>query len=288
MKDLQREIVPIVDEDFFIVLNHLNAEFDYPVHYHSEYEINLVMGTDGQRIVGDSIEGFEEMDLAMVGPNIGHAWRGDKVEGNHVITIQFSEAFLDMPIISKRLFRPIRQLLIDAKRGIKFSRAAQMKMKDKIIELTRMQGFQTVLSFFSLLNEMANSDRYSLVSTHYDASGTLQNTKSRRIAKVCEYMEQHFHDTICLSDMASLVGMSDTAFSHFFKSKTSMTFIDYLNDMRIAHACQLLSETDQNISEVCYSSGFNNISNFIRMFKKRKQMTPNAYREFINQMLIKY
>lgn len=288
MKDLQREIVPIVDEDFFIVLNHLNAEFDYPVHYHSEYEINLIMGTDGQRIVGDSIEGFEEMDLAMVGPNIGHAWRGDKVEGNHVITIQFSEAFLDMPIISKRLFRPIRQLLIDAKRGIKFSRAAQMKMKDKIIELTRMQGFQTVLSFFSLLNEMANSDRYSLVSTHYDASGTLQNTKSRRIAKVCEYMEQHFHDTICLSDMASLVGMSDTAFSHFFKSKTSMTFIDYLNDMRIAHACQLLSETDQNISEVCYNSGFNNISNFIRMFKKRKQMTPNAYREFINQMLIKY
>lgn len=288
MKDLQREIVPIADEDFFIVLNHLNAEFDYPVHYHSEYEINLVMGTDGQRIVGDSIEGFEEMDLAMVGPNIGHAWRGDKVEGNHVITIQFSEAFLDMPIISKRLFRPIRQLLIDAKRGIKFSRAAQMKMKDKIIELTRMQGFQTVLSFFSLLNEMANSDRYSLVSTHYDASGTLQNTKSRRIAKVCEYMEQHFHDTICLSDMASLVGMSDTAFSHFFKSKTSMTFIDYLNDMRIAHACQLLSETDQNISEVCYNSGFNNISNFIRMFKKRKQMTPNAYREFINQMLIKY
>lgn len=288
MKDLQREIVPIIDEDFFIVLNHPNAEFDYPVHYHSEYEINLVMGTDGQRIVGDSLEGFEEMDLAMVGPNIGHAWRGNKVEGNHVITIQFSETFLDMPIISKRLFRPIRQLLIDAKRGIKFSRAAQMKMKDKIIELTRMQGFQTVLSFFSLLNEMANSDRYSLVSTHYDASGTLQNTKSRRIAKVCEYMEQHFHDTICLSDMASLVGMSDTAFSHFFKSKTNMTFIDYLNDMRIAHACQLLSETDQNISEVCYNSGFNNISNFIRMFKKRKQMTPNAYRDFINQMLIKY
>jgi len=126
------------------------------------------------------------------------------------------------------------------------------------------------------------------VSNHYDASGTLQTTKSRRIAKVCEYMEQHFSDNIYLSDMASLVGMSDTAFSHFFKSKTNMTFIDYLNDMRIAHACQLLSETSLTISEVCYNSGFNNISNFIRMFKKRKQMTPNAYRDFINQMLIKY
>jgi len=288
MKDLHREIIPIVDEDLFIVLNHPNAEFDYPVHYHSEYEINLVMGTSGQRIVGDSIEFFEEMDLAMIGPNIGHAWRGDRVKGNHVITIQFAEALLNMPIISKRLFKPIHQLLVDAKRGVKFSPAAQQKMKDKIIELTRMQGFQTVLTFLSLLNEMANSDRYSLVSNHYDASGTLQTTKSRRIAKVCEYMEQHFSDNIYLSDMASLVGMSDTAFSHFFKSKTNMTFIDYLNDMRIAHACQLLSETSLTISEVCYNSGFNNISNFIRMFKKRKQMTPNAYRDFINQMLIKY
>lgn len=288
MKELQREIVPIVDEDLFIVLNHMDAEFDYPVHYHSEYEINLVMGTSGQRIVGDSIECFEDMDLAMVGPNIGHAWRGDRVKGNHVITIQFSDAFLNMPIISKRLFHPIQRLLLDAQRGLKFSKAAQMKMKDDIIQLTRMQGFQTVLTFLSLLNEMSNSDRYSLVSNHYDTSGTLQTTKSRRIAKVCEYIEQHFRDSICLSEIAALVNMTDTAFSHFFKSKTNMTFIDYLNDMRIAHACQLLSETNQTISEVCYNSGFNNMSNFIRMFKKRKQMTPNSYREFINQMLIKY
>ncbi len=288
MKELQREIVPIVDEDLFIVLNHKDAEFDYPVHYHSEYEINLVMGTSGQRIVGDSIECFEDMDLAMVGPNIGHAWRGDRVKGNHVITIQFSDAFLNMPIISKRLFHPIQRLLLDAQRGLKFSKAAQMKMKDEIIQLTRMQGFQTVLTFLSLLNEMSNSDRYSLVSNHYDTSGTLQTTKSRRIAKVCEYIEQHFRDSICLSEIAALVNMTDTAFSHFFKSKTNMTFIDYLNDMRIAHACQLLSETNQTISEVCYNSGFNNMSNFIRMFKKRKQMTPNSYREFINQMLIKY
>lgn len=288
MKDLQREIVPIVEEDLFIVLNHPNAEFDYPVHYHSEYEINLIIGTSGQRIVGDSIEHFDDMDLALIGPNIGHAWRGDRVKGNHVITIQFSDELLNMPIISKRLFKPIHQLLTDAKRGIKFSRAAQLKMKDEIIGLTRMHGFQTVLAFFSLLNEMSSADRYSLVSNHYDASGTLQTTKSRRITKVCNYMEQHFRDTICLSDLASLVGMSDTAFSHFFKSKTNMTFIDYLNDLRIAYACQLLSETNQTISEICYHSGFNNISNFIRMFKKRKQMTPNAYREFINQMLIKY
>lgn len=288
MKELQREIVPIIDEDFFIVLNQPNANFDYPVHYHPEYEINLVLNTSGQRIVGDSIEAFEGIDLAMIGPNIGHAWRGDLVEGNHVITIQFSEQLVDMALIDKKLFKHIKQLLVDAKMGLKFSKEAQLKMKDMIVGLTHMQGFQTVLAFFSLLNEMAVSDRYYLVSNHYDSSGTLQTTKSRRIAKVCDYMEKNFHSDISLSDVASLVGMSDSAFSHFFKSKTNMTFIDYLNDMRIAHACQLLLETQQTVYEVCYSSGFNNISNFIRMFKKRKNMTPNAYREYMNQMLIKY
>ena len=283
MKDLQREIVPIVEEDLFIVLNHPDAEFDYPMHYHSEYEINLVMGTNGQRMVGDSIEGFEEMDLALIGPNIGHAWRGDRVKGNHVITIQFSDNLLNMPIVSKRQFKPIQQLLIDGKRGLKFSKDAQLKMKDEIIKITHMHGFQTVLTFFSLLNEMSNAERYPLVSNHYDASGTFQATKSSIIAKVFNYMEQHYRDTISLSDMASLVGMSDSAFSHFFKAKTNMTFIDHLNNMRIAHACRLLSDTNQTISEVCYNSGFNNISNFIRMFKKKKQMTPNAYREHIKK-----
>ena len=88
--------------------------------------------------------------------------------------------------------------------------------------------------------------------------------------------------------MAELVGMSDSAFSHFFKSKTNTTFIDYVNSLRIAKACQLLSDTNQTVSEICYSSGFNNMSNFIRMFKKKKQYTPNEYRAFMSQILLKY
>ena len=90
MKDIQKEITPIAADDLFIVLNHPNAKFDYPVHYHPDYEINLVMDTYGSRIVGDSVEAFEALDLIMIGPNLPHAWKGEVVEGNHVITIQFS------------------------------------------------------------------------------------------------------------------------------------------------------------------------------------------------------
>lgn len=288
MKDVIKEITPIAPEDLFIVLDHPDADFDYPVHYHPEYEINLVMNTYGKRIVGDSIEPFEDLDLVMTGPNLAHAWRGEVVKGNHVITIQFSDELLSMPIMSKRLFSNIKKLLVDSQRGICFSKKVQQNVKDKIINITRIQGFQTVLEFLSLLYELSISDRYALVSSRYDMQETILTSKSRRIEKVCNYMKNHFTEDITLADVAQLVGMSDSAFSHFFKGKTNSTFIDYLNNLRITYACQLLVDTSQTVAEICYHCGFNNMSNFIRMFKRKKAMTPNEYRTFISQMLIKY
>ncbi len=287
-KDFQKEIIPIADEDLFVVLNHPDAKFDYPVHYHSEYEINLVMNTLGERVVGDSVRKFGELDLVMTGPNVLHAWRGEIVEGNHVITIQFMEGLRDLPIMNKRLFAPIKQLLADSQRGISFSNQSTILIKEKIIHLTQTKGFQSVLEFFSILYELAMADYTILTSSQYNTADVVMTSKSRRIAKVCAYIEKKCYDSISLSEVSSLVGMSESAFSHFFKKKTGKTFIDYLNNLRIAKACQLLAETSNTIAEICYSSGFNNLSNFIRMFKKRKGMTPNEYRVMMNQMLIKY
>lgn len=288
MKDIQKEITPIAVEDLFIVLNHPNAKFDYPVHYHSDYEINLVMDTYGTRTVGDSEEEFDSLDLVMIGPNIPHAWKGKVVLGNHVVTIQFSDKLLNFPILEKRLFAPIKQLLLESQRGIVFSRQTQQMMKNKIVKLTRMQGFHTVLEFFSILYELSIADRHILVSNQYNTQDTVRTSKSRRIAKVCDYIEKNFEESIRLGDVAQLVNMSESAFSHFFKKKTNCTFIDYITNIRIARACQLLTETSHTVAEICYSCGFNNISNFIRIFKKKKGSTPQEYRMFLQQMLIKY
>lgn len=288
MKDIQKEITPIAAEDLFIVLNHPNAKFDYPVHYHSDYEINLVMDTYGTRTVGDSEEEFNTLDLIMIGPNIPHAWKGEVVEGNHVVTIQFSDKLLNFPILGKRLFSSIKQLLIESQHGISFSEQIQLLMKDKTLKLTKMQGFHTVLEFFSILYELSIADRRILVSNQYDTKDTVRTSKSRRIAKVCEYIDKNIEEPIRLGDVAQLVSMSESAFSHFFKKKTNCTFIDYVTNLRIARACQLLSETTYTVAEICYTCGFNNLSNFIRIFKKKKGSTPQEYRMFLQQMLIKY
>lgn len=288
MKEIQKEITPLSTEDLFIVLNHPSAKFDYPVHHHSDFEINLVMNTFGQRIVGDSIEKFSELDLVMIGANLPHAWKGEKVEGNHVVTIQFSDKIQDYPIFDKRLFQNIKNLLQDSQRGLVFSEKTSIIVRDKILRLTKMQGFQTVLEFFSILHELSVADRRILISNQYDTQDVVRTSKSRRIAKVCDYIENNFSSPIRLNDVAELINMSESAFSHFFKKKTRCTFIDYVNNIRIAKACQMLSETTHNVAEICYACGFNNMSNFIRIFKKKKGSTPNEYRIYIEQMLIKY
>lgn len=287
MKEIQQEITPITHEDLFIILNHPNARFDYPVHCHPEYEINLVMNTRGTRIVGDSTEEFGELDLVMTGPYVPHAWKSPLAQ-NHVITIQFSGDLLDFPILGKRLFMPIRQLLLDSQQGLSFTGAEQLGIRDRVLELTRMQGFQSATAFLMILNALATADRKVLVSNLYDSKHLVHTSKSRRIARVCDYIEKNLCQNIRLADVAKLVNMSESAFSHFFKKRTNISYISYLNNLRIARACHLLASTTLSASEICYACGFNNKSNFIRIFAKKKNMTPIEYREYITQMLIKY
>lgn len=275
MKNIQKEITPISMDDLFIVLNHPNAQFDYPLHYHSDFEINLVINSSGERIIGDSLQEFGLLDLVMIGPNLPHVWKSNIVEGNHVITIQFSESILNQSIINKRLFKSIKQLLIESQRGIVFSQNTVLNIKEKIIQLTTMQGFQTVLLFLSILYELSISEKILLATEQYNNQNIIYASKSRRIRKVYEYIEQHYEQPIKLNEIASLANMSESAFCHFFKKKTNCTFIDYLTNLRIAKACQLLTETSNTVTEICYMCGFNNLSNFMRTFKKKKGYTPN-------------
>jgi len=287
MTEIQQEICPITGDDLFIILDRPNVKFEYPIHCHPEYEINVVINTDGTRVVGDCEESFSGLDFVMLGPYVSHVWKSDS-ENNHEITIQFSEDLLNYHIMNKRLFIPIKQLLMDSLQGLHFYGEEAERIKDEIVELTRMQGFQTATKFLNILNSLAHAPRRKLVSNMYESEILIHRSKSRRISKVCRWIEENISHKITLSDAARLVNMSDSAFSHFFKRQTSISFITYVNNLRVAKACELLANTQLSASEICYDCGFNNKSNFIRIFTKRKGMTPIEYRNHISQLLIKY
>lgn len=287
MNQILQEIVPITEDDLFIIFNRPNEKFSYPIHSHPEYEINLVMNTSGTRVIGDNEEEFNGLDLVMTGPNLPHVWKSES-ETNHVITIQFSSDLLADQIVSKRVFMPIRQLLIDSIQGLHFYGPDAEMIRDEILELLHMQGFQTATKFFSILCSMATATKRKLVSNMYESEILINISKSRRITKACKYIEENISQKISLSDVAMLVNMSESAFSHFFKKKTGISFITHVNNLRVAKACDMLINTSSSASEICYDCGFNNKSNFIRIFTKKKQMTPIEYRKYYNQLLTKY
>jgi AraC-like DNA-binding protein len=289
MSTIVREITPLKSEDLFILLNNKQAKFDYQIHFHSDYELNMVCNTSGKRIVGDSVEQFIDFDMILIGSNLPHVWKAPTTDDTHVITIQFHDQILNSFLMGKRLFSPIRDMLERSLRGLDFSEETKLRVKDKIFSLSQSHGFNTALDFFSILYELATSQgQRNLASSTYDTSNVIKESKSRRIAKVCSYIEGNYKDEIKLSDVAGLIGMSDSAFSHFFKKRTNRSFVSYLNDVRIGHATKMLFETTHSVSEIAFMCGFYNISNFNRIFKKSKGQTPSDYRASIQKVLTKF
>ncbi|MCM4157796.1 AraC family transcriptional regulator [Gramella sp. AN32] len=273
-----RELVPISEDDFFIVLNHHNAKFDFPLHYHPEFEINLVLNTSGKRIVGDSIEQYYDCDLVIIGPNTPHYWVGGMDDREaHVITIQFQSSFLSQSTLNKKLAFPIKELMEKAPRGIAFSKETIEKLKSKIVNLSHSQDFDSFLNFLSILYDLAIArNTQTLASITY--IDNYKVSKSRRIQKVSEYIHKNLHQKILIQDVASLINMSESAFSHFFKKSTNSSFSDYVIDLRLGHAARELIETEKSINEICFDSGFSNISNFNRSFKRKIGFTPSSFR----------
>lgn len=289
MGAIQREITPINQDDLFIVLNHPEADFDYATHFHSDFELNMVLRDCGERIVGDSVEHFSNCDLVLIGPNVPHAWKGEIVKDNHVVTIQFPDQLLSFPILQKKMFISIKEMLQKSTRGIQFVEEEDSPIFQRILNMCQMTGFNVCLEFFSLLYELStNPHQRILASGSFDSDSVIRESKSRRIAKICNYINDNYMDQIKLSSIASEVFMSDSALSHFFKKRTNRNLIDYINDVRIGNAAKMLFETTHSVNEVAFLCGFNNISNFNRIFKKSKGKTPTEYRESIHKILIKY
>lgn len=281
MKDIQQEITPVESDDLFVVLDHKDAKFDYPIHCHAEYEINLVLLSDGKHIIGTREEPFSEIDMVIIAPFVPHVWKA-REEGNRVITVQFSGKMLDFPMLRLRQFRSIETFLKRAVPAAKFHLSEDDPLVSEVLALAQAKDFDATVAFLRLLNSMAERE-FTILG---DVDSGMRQSRSRRVAKVMEYTQEHLGETIRLSDVSSLVDMSDSAFSHFFKKHTNLSYITYLNGLRISRACRELESTGMSVSEICWDCGFNNKSNFNRLFLQAKGMTPSAYRKYISRILV--
>jgi AraC-like DNA-binding protein len=279
---LLREITPLTQSDCFTLFSRMKTQFDFPLHYHEEFELNFIQNAkSARRVIGDHIEDIEETELVLVGSNLQHAWFTHNCKSKEIreITVQFHKDLFDDKLLRRNQLSFIRTMLEKSLRGILFSKETTQLLAPRIIELNQKQGFDSVLELMSILHDLSISRNMRILS---DASfnNTEQYTyNSRRIEKTLEYMNHNFDKPITLNEVARLANMSDAAFSRFFKQRTGNTFIDSLTEIRLGHASRMLIDTTQSVAEIAYHCGFNNISNFNRIFKKKKSCTPKDFRE---------
>ncbi len=271
-----REVTQLGEEDLVVITTHPRAKVDIPLHYHPEYELRMVQCATGTVTVGDVTHTFSENELVLVAPNVPHSWNSNENDAE-MTTIQFSPELIPETILARRVMSPIKALLERAQRGVRFPKETTELVLKKIEELNTLSDFDATLAYLSLLHELGNIEGSEQIALH-QVEGQMTNTKNRRIRKVLTHINNNIHSTIMLADVADLVGMSPSAFSHFFKRHTKRSFTDYLIEYRLGIASKLLIETDKTIAEICFKSGFENISNFNRAFKSQKQCTPREYR----------
>lgn len=282
MPKVLRETPPLSEKDCFYIAERHKSVFNFPIHSHGEFELNFLEHCRGvSRVVGDSIEEVGDYDLVLVtGEGLEHAWQQGNCTSPDVreITIQFSSSLLDSKLLGRNQFASIRKMFERARLGVVFSMDAIMKVYGLLDTLAvQQESFEQFLRMLKILYELSqDGDARTLASSSF--SQTEANRESRRVAKVKDYISAHYAEELRLEDLAALVGMAPSAFSRFFKQRTSRTVSDYIIDFRLGVAARMLVDTTISISEICDACGFNNLSNFNRIFKARRKHTPRDFR----------
>lgn len=280
-QDIIKEVSTLTENDCFAIFPRLRNNLDVPLHFHSNFELKFILnGGGGKRIIGNHEGMVEDMELVLIGPNLYHSWQTDRCPNENIreVSIQFHKDLFDKKFLYRNQMVHIKNMFENSQRGILFSRETAKRLADRITNLSRYSGFESAMELFSLLYDLSISKNNIMMSD----PGYLcedSNNQSEKIEKIFDYMNNNYYRDISLKDIAKLFGMSGSSFARIIKKWTGMTFVNILNEVRVAHATKMLINSTSTISEIAYQCGFNNLSYFNKIFKEKRNVSPKQYRK---------
>lgn len=283
MASIHKEVTPLTEENCLYVIARRKDRFDFPIHTHNVFELNYVEGASGALcVVGDSVREISDYELVLISnTDLPHGWLNGNMKPDDMvseITIQFSGETIGGSLLNKIQFRSVKRMLELGRNGISFSVSTILKVRSLLHSLANeTKGFYMMTTFLNLLYELSLDPEMEILSGKQVEKAEVSGP-SKRITQVYEYIERNYAKPITLKDVSQVACMSESAFSRFFKSETGKNISNYIIDLRISKACRELIDTNKTISEICFSTGFNNISNFNRQFKKIKGRSPKDFR----------
>ena len=275
------ELVQVRGDQSFKIWSHGYPYRTVRWHFHPEYELHLVTATEGTRYVGDHIGRFAPGDLVFVGPNLPHNWISDvPVEGGvpeRCVVLQFTDALIAGCLATFPELRFIRSLLDEAFRGVRFDPSLSGCVGPRMRELLEATGAKRVALFVELLDLLGRAERRApLASIGFRPNPVVYLSGAMNI--VLQHIDRNLTSDLNEPDVARLASQSVSTFSRSFRRHTGMTFVQYVNSLRIELACQHLGQSELTVAEICYEVGFNNVSNFNRQFLAVKGMPPSKFR----------
>ena len=283
MKILQTEISPGINS-YLSLIERDDAFFKAPFHFHPEMELVYIVESYGKRIIGDNIEPFAEGDMIFIGSNLPHVWMNDEIFYKDLSHLKaraivlyfnkniFSKGFYDMKEAAK-----INDFFQNAEKGIRITGQTKEIVAKKLKTLLQKKDFEKIVGLFEILQILSQSKNISFITSDgYNAQ--LKHSETDRLSNVYKYVQQNFKDNISLGTIADISNLTPQSFCRLFKKRTGKSFVEYLNEVRIAAACKYLLDTDWSISEIGYNCGYKTVSNFNKLFKSITGSSPKAYR----------
>ncbi len=288
MKPRYQRLGPTVAEEGFILKTIRAESFECPWHAHSEYELILVLESNGYRVVGENVSELKSGDLVLVGSDLPHIWKNDPHGAGthfvHAILLQFEPRFLGDSLLQFPALAHIRRLLERASRGLHFTGATRDCVIDLMIQMQGMERYPQFLQLMKILGVLADSNEAQELAS----AGLIPKAvyyDQERMNRVFEFISTHLDNCLRLKDAAKVINLSESAFSRFFRLNTGRTFPSFVNELRVGRACRLLVETGKSVTEISYQCGFSNLSNFNRQFLRAKHLSPTVFRRDMQQRL---
>lgn len=275
--------VPQTTPEALRVQEDLLPHFYDKLHQHPETQIMLILQGEGTLIAGDYVGRFTAGDLYLIGSNQAHVFRSDEMYYQkksklkaHAISLYFDEAYAGEAFWQLKELQAARDFLKSATRGFKINGEEKENITQLIYQIQEQEGLDRLITYFSILKILSQSKNLQPLSISALAKA-YSDTEEKRMNAVLQFTFRESHREIFLDEVAAVANLSKEAFCRYFKTRTRKSYINFLNEVRISRACQLLISNQLSIQQICFEVGFNNLSHFNRVFKKVTNKTPSRY-----------
>lgn len=281
MKVVPFQIPKNTEEAFRVQVDDMPHLYNH-LHQHPEIQLTVIKESHGTLIAGDYVGHFHAGDVFVIGSNQPHVFRNDekffrKKSKAVAITIFFDETTLGEKFWQLQETKSLQQFFRNSTGGFRITGKKRRMLAERLMNITNAESLERLIIFLEIIKDLNTRKEMQPLSKPV-IQRNIKTYDGNRLNKILEFTFKEFQRTITLNEIAALANLTPEAFCKYFKTRTRKTYVSFLNEIRINHACRLLNE-EKAVADICYDSGFTNLSNFNRIFRRIKKMSPGEWRK---------